>query len=276
MPEVFALPYVEYAPELAFVVAEGDRVLGYVLGVADTAAFIEWWKREWTPGFAVRHPSVASPTAHDPSFTEAELIDAGLDPERMRIAELADYPAHLHIDLLPELQGLGSGRRLIDTLRAALAARGVDAVHLGMDAANTGARAFYARLGFHELPSSTRARRCSASRRADARARRRSRRAVARAQRSAGERAPLEPVEQLGIGLRAARRGSRAPSAPSPRRRGWRRPDPSWRCSRTGRACGTRPGPCGSPRRAPAWCRGCSSGTAARAARPAMSRAATV
>jgi len=27
-------------------------------------------------------------------------------------------------------------------------------VHLGMDAANTGARAFYDRLGFHELPSS--------------------------------------------------------------------------------------------------------------------------
>ena len=74
----------------------------------------------------------------------------------MRIAELADYPAHLHIDLLPELQGLGFGRRLIDTLRAALAARGVAAVHLGMDAANTGARAFYARLGFHELPSSRR------------------------------------------------------------------------------------------------------------------------
>ncbi|GAA1751108.1 GNAT family N-acetyltransferase [Agromyces humatus] len=155
MPEVFALPYVEYAPELAYVVADSDRVLGYVIAVADTAAFIEWWKREWTPGFAARHPSVGSPTGHEPSFTEADLIGAGLDPERMRIAELADYPAHLHIDLLPELQGMGFGRRLIDTLRHALAARGVDSVHLGMDAANTGARAFYDRLGFHELPSST-------------------------------------------------------------------------------------------------------------------------
>jgi ribosomal protein S18 acetylase RimI-like enzyme len=190
MPEVFALPYVEYAPDLAFVVAEAnsaeansadatgahanvadanvaeahsaganggrgaERVLGYVLGVADTAAFIEWYAREWAPGFAARHPLAAAPTAAQPAFTEAQLLEAGRDPERMRIAELADYPAHLHIDLLPELQGQGWGRRLIDELRAALAARGVRAVHLGMDAANTGARAFYDRLGFHELPSS--------------------------------------------------------------------------------------------------------------------------
>ncbi|SIN68829.1 GNAT family N-acetyltransferase [Agromyces cerinus] len=154
MPEVFALPYVEYAPELAFVVADGDRVLGYVIGVADTAAFVEWWKQNWAPGFAARHPSPGEPTGRDPEFTEAQLIEAGTAPERLLIDELAEYPAHLHIDLLPELQGQGFGRRLIDTLRRALAARGVPAVHLGMDAANTGARAFYDRLGFHELPSS--------------------------------------------------------------------------------------------------------------------------
>jgi len=154
MPEVFALPYVEYAPELAFVVAEGDRVLGYVVGVADTAAFVEWWKREWAPGFAARHPSPGAPTGRAPLFTEAQLIEAGTAPERMLIDELAEYPAHLHIDLLPELQGQGFGRRLIDTLRAALAAQGVPAVHLGLDAANIRARSFYDRLGFHELPSS--------------------------------------------------------------------------------------------------------------------------
>jgi ribosomal protein S18 acetylase RimI-like enzyme len=67
--------------------------------------------------------------------------------------ELDRYPAHLHIDLLPENQGQGLGRTLLDTLRSALAARGVPGVHLGMDPANTRARAFYDRYGFHELPS---------------------------------------------------------------------------------------------------------------------------
>ncbi|GAA1821951.1 GNAT family N-acetyltransferase [Agromyces salentinus] len=155
MPDVFALPYVTYDPELAFVVDDGSgRAAGYIIGVADTAAFIDWWKREWTPGFTARHPSPGPATGHAPAFTEADLLKAGVDPERMRIAELGEYPAHLHIDLLPELQGKGFGRRLVDTLRAALAERGVAGLHLGMDANNTNARAFYDRLGFHELASS--------------------------------------------------------------------------------------------------------------------------
>jgi ribosomal protein S18 acetylase RimI-like enzyme len=154
MPEVYALPYVDYAPDLAFVVDDGGIVGGYVLGVADTADFIDWYAREWAPEFRRRHPIPAPPTPHRPAYTEAQLIADGGDPERMRIAELDAYPAHLHIDLLPQYQSRGLGRRLIDTLRDALAERGVPAVHLGLDPANAGARAFYARLGFHELASS--------------------------------------------------------------------------------------------------------------------------
>ncbi|MGR2753386.1 GNAT family N-acetyltransferase [Agromyces arachidis] len=156
MPEVYALPYVEYAPELASVVVDADgRVGGYVLGVADTAAFIDWYAREWAPGFRARHPFPGPPTSHRPAYTEAQLVANGGDAERMRIAELDAYPAHLHIDLLPEHQGRGLGRRLVDALRADLRARGVPALHVGLDPANVGARAFYDRLGFHELRSST-------------------------------------------------------------------------------------------------------------------------
>lgn len=155
MPEVFALPYVAYQPELAFVVDDGaGRAIGYVIAVADTAAFVEWWNREWTPGFTARHPEPGPATGREPKFTEQQLLDAGREPERMLIAELDEYPAHLHIDLLPELQGQGFGRRLIETLRDALAERGVAGLHLSMDAANVKARAFYDRLGFVELPSS--------------------------------------------------------------------------------------------------------------------------
>ena len=49
---------------------------------------------------------------------------------------------------LPVLQGQGTGRRLVETLVAALRERGVRGLHLGADARNVGALAFYDRLGF--------------------------------------------------------------------------------------------------------------------------------
>lgn len=69
----------------------------------------------------------------------------------MLVPEVAAYPAHLHIDLLPAWQGRGHGRALMHTLLRALQDKGVPAVHLSMVTANTPARAFYDRLGFHEI-----------------------------------------------------------------------------------------------------------------------------
>ncbi|MEV4373050.1 GNAT family N-acetyltransferase [Nonomuraea sp. NPDC049637] len=72
-------------------------------------------------------------------------------PERMLIPELAGHPAHLHIDLLPDWQGKGWGRRLMSALVDGLRAAGVPRLHLGMVSTNAPARAFYDRLGFVEL-----------------------------------------------------------------------------------------------------------------------------
>lgn len=173
MPEVYALPYVDHSPDLAFVVVDHDaapdgadplavtdgRLLGYIIAVADTQEFVTWWEREWTPGFVERHPEPGPPTGANLGYSEKALLHDGADPQRMvrgfQHGELATHPAHLHIDLVPEAQGHGLGRRLVDTLRAALVERGVPGLHLGYDPANTRARAFYDRLGFVELPSHT-------------------------------------------------------------------------------------------------------------------------
>ena len=146
MPDVFAGPYLALEPELAFVADDGRRVVGYVLGTADTPRWAAEHRRRWLPTVADRYP-----LAEHPSTPEDELIDLLHHPEHTVHAELAAYPAHLHIDLLPDHQGQGLGRLLVRTFLAALRARGVPAVHLGMVPTNTGARAFYDRLGFHEL-----------------------------------------------------------------------------------------------------------------------------
>ena len=150
MPDIFARPYVTLEPNWAWVVDVGDGAEGYILCAPDTRGFVERYRDEWMPAFVATYEHVEPPVTHD------EVIrHLGFTPKRMLIPEVDTYPAHLHIDLLPSLQGRGYGRRLIETLADALRAAGIPGLHLSMDPANTPARAFYDRLGFEELPSST-------------------------------------------------------------------------------------------------------------------------
>jgi GNAT superfamily N-acetyltransferase len=149
VPSIFAAPYAVLEPDLAFVLDDGSgRAVGYVLGTADTARFAEAFRDRWLPRVAARFPAPSGPP-RSPSEEMALLLHR---PERMVLPELADHPAHLHIDLLPGWQRRGYGRALMGAFLAALRAQGVGAVHLGMVTANTPARAFYDRLGFTELP----------------------------------------------------------------------------------------------------------------------------
>ncbi|MEU6739477.1 GNAT family N-acetyltransferase [Streptosporangium sandarakinum] len=148
MPGIFALPYAHLEPDLAFVLDDGERAVGYILGTADTAAFAERFRTEWLPLVSERFPPLDGP----PTTPSEVMIDLLHRPERMILPELAGYPAHLHIDLLPDHQRKGHGRALMNAFLDALHRKGVAAVHLGMVTANTAARAFYDRLGFHEIP----------------------------------------------------------------------------------------------------------------------------
>lgn len=147
-PATFALPYVVLEPDLAFVLDDGaGRAVGYVLGTADTPRFVEDFRTRWLPSAAERYPEPDGP----PTTPDEAMVRLLHHPERMLVPEVADYPAHLHIDLLPGWQGQGHGRALLRTLLQALQDKGVPAVHLSMVTANTPARAFYDRLGFHEI-----------------------------------------------------------------------------------------------------------------------------
>lgn len=146
MGDLFFAPYVDLDPRLAFVVHDGRRCVGYVVATENTRSFVAEYRARLLPAFASKYPRSVSPRS-----AEESMIDLGHDPERLLIPEVDDYPAHLHIDVLPQAQGRGYGRRLIEIVGAALADRGVQRLHLTMVAANHGARAFYDRLGFFEL-----------------------------------------------------------------------------------------------------------------------------
>ena len=136
-------PYPVADPGLTFVVADEHGVGGYVVATADTVAFDKWLDVHWWPSLRAQYPLVADPrdgTADHVLVERLQHWPHATPPE--------GFPAHLHIDLLPRLQGQGWGRRLITALSDELRSRGVPGVHLGVDARNTGAIAFYRRLGF--------------------------------------------------------------------------------------------------------------------------------
>jgi len=140
---VYAGPYGVLEPQSCFVAEDADGVGAYIVGTADTHAFEARLEREWWPALRAQ---IADTTADDPDGRMARLIHRPPRTPR-RINE--PYPAHLHINCLPRLQGIGLGKRLIDTWLEAMRARGAAAAHLGVGPRNARAVRFYQAYGFH-------------------------------------------------------------------------------------------------------------------------------
>ena len=64
---------------------------------------------------------------------------------------LAQYPAHLHIDILDGYQNQGVGRRLLEALFNKLKEENVPGVCLIAGASNKNACGFYEHMGFQKL-----------------------------------------------------------------------------------------------------------------------------
>ena len=141
--EVYVGAYLEFAPDLAWVAEQNGEPAGYVLGTADTWSFEMHCEAEWWPELRAQYP-LGSQSSH----ADSAIVDLIHRPPTAEPGVLASYPAHLHIDLLPTLQGHGAGRALIGTLLAELTSRGVPGVHLGVSLANVRAVGFYQHLGF--------------------------------------------------------------------------------------------------------------------------------
>jgi ribosomal protein S18 acetylase RimI-like enzyme len=143
---LWAVPYCVLEPEFAFVLADQERALGYVIAAPDSAAFDRRLDVEWWPEVRRQLAGFQPTTTHDAVVME-RLGRPEPDPQWL----LAKYPAHMHINLLPHVQASGWGRRMIDTELAALRTRGVAGVHLGVSPANQPAMGFYRHLGFEDI-----------------------------------------------------------------------------------------------------------------------------
>jgi ribosomal protein S18 acetylase RimI-like enzyme len=151
---------VHLCPGTSFVLDDGHgRVVGYCIGTADTTSFAQRWVDEFVP-------TVDSALVPRPDVTTG---DAAMDEEGMRgfrkgVYEadcsmlvawphvLAEYPAHMHIDIVPEFQRQGWGTVLLDAFLQAAKKEGTKGLHLGMLRSNESAKLFYEKVGFEVCP----------------------------------------------------------------------------------------------------------------------------
>lgn len=145
--QIFAAPYLVYNPRWCWLATDRGLPVGYLLTTPDTRAFTEWTASHWYPGLRNLYPLPVPEGLSDLESHMRALVHEPYDlPE---VAE--EYPAHLHIDLLPQAQGHRLGTRLLELFVAQCRTEGVKGIHLGVTYRNPGAITFYQKLGFSTL-----------------------------------------------------------------------------------------------------------------------------
>ncbi len=148
--DMFCGYYTDREPESTLVAVTNGEVKGYLLGCRDSS-------RAWDPGaVAARHvlrrgiafrPGTAGIIWRSIADIVVDTARRRVDPRRYSFSD-PDYPAHLHMNLLPELRGTGTGgvlmRRWLDRLRS----ESVRGCHLQTKAENTNAIGFFEAMGF--------------------------------------------------------------------------------------------------------------------------------
>jgi GNAT superfamily N-acetyltransferase len=147
---IYAAPYALFSPDLSFVVEDGVGVGGYILGALETRAFEALLEDQWWPSLRPLYPD---PSGLAPvSWTADQTRSWQIHHPRPTPARIADpYPSHLHIDVLPRLQGRGVGRQLMEYWLAKAKSLGSMGAHLGVGSVNTRAVGFYHACGWREL-----------------------------------------------------------------------------------------------------------------------------
>jgi ribosomal protein S18 acetylase RimI-like enzyme len=146
---IFVGPYLAFEPELSLILEDRQGICGYAFGAFDSHAFYDRYEREWRPQLVAQFPM---PPGDPATWTRAQTVHSWYHhPDYFCPEPYADYPSHLHIDLLERAQGKGFGRRMMEEVMAKLRERGSPGAHLGVSLSNVPAQGFYERLGFKEL-----------------------------------------------------------------------------------------------------------------------------
>jgi len=140
--DLWIKPYLEGIGACNFVAELEGKIVGYIIGTPDVRSYRRYFLRSageilgkvFTGGYPGLLPSARF------------LLRAARYGRRQ--APIEQYPAHLHINLLPQSRGLGVGQKLLEAHLDCLRARGVHGVQLSTTRENKAALGLYQKLGF--------------------------------------------------------------------------------------------------------------------------------
>jgi GNAT superfamily N-acetyltransferase len=147
---IYTAPYATLQSDLCLVAEDEAGVAGFVVGTADTLTWEARLEREWWPPLRRQYPAPDEAQMAEWPHDHQRVVMIH-NPTPVPAAVVQSYPAHLHMNLLPRLQGRGNGSRLFAAWLAVAAARGIGPMHVGANKQNTRAFSFWQRLGFVEL-----------------------------------------------------------------------------------------------------------------------------
>lgn len=125
--------YTENEPDNCFALTDdNDNAVGYII----CSANYEFYKKNFTKTLKY----IKTLGFGHYLFALGEIIGHGLYKK--------NFPAHLHIDILPEYQHSGGGTMLMNELKIHLKAKSINSVHLMVNAENKNAVKFYKKNGF--------------------------------------------------------------------------------------------------------------------------------
>jgi GNAT superfamily N-acetyltransferase len=150
MGHIYSAPYARLEPQLALIVEDQEGVAGFAVGTTDTVEWEERLEREWWPALRQQYamPPGTDASAWTPDQRRIVMIHRPTPTPR---AVALEFPAHLHLNLLPRVQGHGIGRELFHQWLVLAAKAGAKALHVAINRTNLDAMRFWDRMGFVDL-----------------------------------------------------------------------------------------------------------------------------
>lgn len=175
-PYLWTLQYTHLSPGNCFVIDDSQgKAVGYVIGCPDVYAFAEAYPRYVSEVLQSEQGLRDVPAPDQLDALEPWSVPASGDSAKQRVnhrcmAQLAysprwlllegvegksdlvgQYRATMHIDMIPEYQGQGWGRKLIERFAESVRTSGSDygrGIHIGVSGENTEVVPFYEKLQF--------------------------------------------------------------------------------------------------------------------------------